>query len=263
MADKDDKVDDVGGEAAASDTPERIAQRKADRDGWVPFERAQRMAENAERRERETADKRITDLEKRVTERNDQPAREYTRVELQGFVEAGRINQNDANSLWDQQLESRVLRNVETKLDKRLDKDSRAVAVQGQVDRYKTLVPDMLLPDSETRQKVEKEFEALVELGQPGHKEQGGLNTELLALRNVFGPAEALRQSRTELQTHQESGARGAVDDEDGDLTKDGWPKGMSARQRAYNDILLRKGVIKSKDEVVKQYARVAKRRGA
>ena len=261
MADTEEKVEDDS--SSPSETPERIAQRKADREGWVPFPRAQRMAENAARGERETADKRITNLEKRVTERNDQPAREYTRVELQGFVESGRINQNDANALWDQQLEAKVFRNVETKLDARLTSDSRAVAVKSQVDRYKELVPDMLLPDSETRQKVETEFKALVALGQPNHTEQGGLNTELLALRNVFGPAEALRQSRTELQTHQESGARGAVDDEDGDLTKDGWPKGMSARQRAYNDILLRKGVIKSKDEVVKQYARVAKRRGA
>ena len=263
MADTDDKVDDAGGEAAASDTPKRIAQRKADREGWVPFTRAQRMAENAARTAQETADKRITDLERRVTERNDQPAREYTRVELQGFVEAGRINQNDANALWDQQHEAKVLRNVETLLDKRLTTDNRAVAVQAQVDRYQELVPDMLVPDSEIRQKVEKEFEALVELGQPSHKEQGGLGTELLALRNIFGPAEALRQSRTALQTHQESGARGAADDDDGDLTKDGWPKGMSARQRAYNEDLLRKKIIKSKDEVVTQYARVAKRRGA
>ncbi len=254
MADTDDVDDEI------VEDPARIAQRKADRDGWVPFNRAQRMAENAARGEREAADKRIAEAEKHAAETT--KPREYTRVELQGFVDAGQISQENANALWDQQLEKRVRRDVDQQIDTRLTTHNRAVAVQAQVDRYKEFLPDLGDKESETAQKVEREFRALVDLGQPEHVQQGGYATELLALRNIFGPVEALQKSRTGLQTHRESDARGD-DDRDDDATKDGWPKGLSARQKAHYEDQIRKGIYKSKEDVARLHERVAKRRGA
>jgi hypothetical protein len=220
------------------------------------------MAANAELRAREAADKRIHDADKRVAESTTK--RDYTRVELQKFVDEGKISQVDANSLWDKQTEANILANVDAKLDARLKQDSQAVAVKAQVDRYKELVPDMMVLDSEARRKVDAEFQTLVDLGQPNDKADGGLTTELLALRNVFGPAEALQRSRAELQTHQESGARGGdFSSSDGGLTKDGWPKGLSERQRAHYDEQIRKGIYKSKEAVIAMHNRVAKRQAA
>jgi hypothetical protein len=220
------------------------------------------MAANAELRAREAADKRTTDAEKHAAESTTK--RDYTRVELQKFVDDGKISQVDANALWDKQTETKILANVDAKLDARLKQDSHAVAVQAQVDRYKELIPDMLLPDSEARRKVDAEFRSLVDLGQPDNKADGGLTTELLALRAVFGPAEALQRSRAELQTHQESGARGGDFSSDGDsLTKEGWPKGLSERQRTHYEDQIRKGIYKSKKDVIAMHERVAKRRTA
>ena len=120
----------------------------------------------------------------------------------------------------------------------------------------------MLVPDSEASKKVEKQYQALVEMGEPGRGTDGELKTELLALHTVFGPAETLQQSRTELQTHLETDVRGGNASVSGDVTADGWPKGLSARQKAHYETQILKGIT-TKDKIVKLHARVAKRRTA
>ena len=251
MAETEKTVDDE----ESSETPERVAQRKADRDGYVPLERAQRMAENATRREREATDERIAKLEKRET--TDQAPREYTRVELTQFVSEGRVTQNDANALWDQQQETRLERKFEQRLDARLAESTRAVAVDEQVNRYKELIPGLVDPDSEASRKFEKERTTLAGMGLDPEK------LDLLAYRSTFGPADALQRSRTEYETHHESDARGGSDDTTGDVDKDGWPKGLSNKQKTYYDDAIRTGVYKNRQAVVELHQRHAKRQTA
>jgi hypothetical protein len=250
--------------SSASETPERIAQRKADREGWVPIDRAERMASNAKIEAREAAEKRIADLEERVaaTTTTAQPQRKYTRAELQSFVDAGQITQDVANSTWDNQLEAKVLRAAEQRVDQKLSAHSTTSSVQSQIDRYKQFIPDVNDKQSDGYAKVTAAFNDLVDLGY-ARNGADGRKTELLALREVFGPAAQLQQSRTELQTHQESGARGGSDDGAGDTTEDGWPKDMSAKQRSYYETELQKpkGLYKSKADIIAMHERVKKRR--
>ncbi len=206
----------------------------------------------AERDKRHAVERELSEIRgelqaMRSSRQQQQPAQKvYTRTELEGLVDSGQLGKEQADAIYEDQFRNQVKKEALEHAENALATERRKTMVLGQIDRYKEALPDVMVPGSEARNRVEQEYQYLTSLGDPADSA-----TELKALRAVYGPIERLAaKSEISRETHQEVG--GSKDMEDDGMRTDGVPKGMTAAQRAYYKPLIGK-VYRSWDHVAEE----------
>ena len=169
------------------------------------------------------------------------PEKVFSRAELRGLVDEGKITQEAADAYLDKQAEERITQKVTATVTAKLTDGQRAATVEQVLGEYRALVPAAWEEGSKERAKVAKEFKALVALGAPDNKV-----TEAAALRAAFGDPEVIRESRATGrrgpgETHVETG--GGDKPGAGDGKDDGPPKGLDVTKAAYYQKQIDKGI--------------------
>lgn len=164
---------------------------------------ANRKAESLEAKVNELTAK----LEAAATQR-DQP-KVLTRSELRAAVDAGQITQEQADAEIERQIREETRAAAEQTAHETVTLVERRKQIDGEINRYKAVAPEILDDSSETRAEIKAEFQKLVELGD-NPKE---LSTQLKAIRAVLGPVERLEKARSgasQHDTHRETGGGGS-----------------------------------------------------
>ena len=173
------------------------------------------------------------------------PPKQYTRAELNAAVAANQISQEAADQLWDDQTEARILAKATEVSTISVTRAQRKERVDSDISRYTALEPEILVDGSDIREKIAKEFNFLVSMGDPKTPE-----TELKALRAALGPIDQLelaRSGRTVRDTHMETGDGG---DRGGKKPGKNFQDALSAREKAHYQKGIDAGRYKNWDEV-------------
>lgn len=207
-----------------------------------------RAALQAERNRRHASETKAAELTGKVDALSRQPAaKEYTRVELQEFVEGGRMSQEDADRLLETQQTRRVEKTVSENLETKFRENTLAGKITAEIERYKELKPEIMEDGSSLRQEVSDAYAYHVSLGKPEN-----LQTELDALITVLGPAAKLQVAREkERETHQDTGSDGGGEES----ATGGWPKEMPAATKRYYEDLINKGVHADRKAAVEEWS--------
>jgi hypothetical protein len=162
---------------------------------WARAKAAEAKAAQVEAEARSEREERIR-LEERLraqVEARKQVEPEYSWDQLQAAVEAGTISQAKAFEIRDQQLYAKW----EAKQQAREEQSRVLSSVSTEMTEYKKLVPNAIVPGTDERQKVEREYGYLVQrLGRPQTKEQE-LSYELAAARAAFGDLDTLKTKQS------------------------------------------------------------------
>jgi hypothetical protein len=142
----------------------------------------------------------------------------YTKAELKAAVEAGQITQEQADARWDLQRDAEITERAETVALEAVTRKATKERIDADLKSYKRLKPEILERGSETREKIQEEFNYLTGIGKPADT-----STELAAIRAVLGPLAKLEKAasagRSE-ESHQEGGASGGGDKPKGNSSK-------------------------------------------
>lgn len=218
---------------------------------FVPMERLQEEIDKRQNLETQLAELRGTveglktaSAAPKTEKKPDQP--QFSRAQLREAVDSGRITQSEADAIWDDQQERRHSESLKTVKNEVKQEITETAKVGGQIDRYKSLVPDLSNRTSESFKKVEAEFRYMTgELGMPNNEK-----TELAALRAVFGSVDVLQAKATAKDarpdTHRESTGRGAAH---GDDEKDGAPRDMPGKLKAHYQRMIDRRIYKGWDD--------------
>lgn len=191
----------------------------------------QSRLENAEQLLEEERNARL-----RLEEQSKPKEKAYTRAELLDLVEEEKMTQVQADKIWEEQITKNVTTNV-LGIVKNNESKKQMSKVLGE---YKKLKPDIVINGTVDREKVKSEFDYLVnDLGLPNSVE-----TELAAVRNVFGPLDKIKK-KLDLETHQETGGSKPTESKN-----DGPIKGLSDRQKQYYSKRIEQGIYKNWKEV-------------
>lgn len=219
---------------------------KPDRKGWIPREQFDQLVATVASTAQSVAELATAVKGQKPEPKKEELPKTLTRVDLRAAVEKQQLTQEEADNIWDRQLieqaklagreEARTTLSV-TQSGQRIDADLR---------QYRAAVPNAWKEGTEERAKVSEEFRYLVSIGQPDSKE-----TELAAMRSVFGPVEKLDKARSKpsVEADEQSGALG--ESEPG--KKQDVVKGLSAREKDYYGDQIKKGRYKDWNEVGKE----------
>lgn len=170
-----------------------------------------------------------------------------TREELDSLVASGDLTRAQADKVWENQITERATVEAASRLA--ADNQARATAavVDAQLAGYKDATPDAWVEGSPERAKVEREYRALIDLGYPPSRA-----TEAAALRAAFGDLATLQASKSARRgpadTHSETGG-GTPPGGSGD-GGDGPPKNLTARERAYYEDKINRGIYRDWKQV-------------
>lgn len=180
---------------------------------------------------------------------SDEP-RVHTRSELRELVEAGRMNEDQMEDILDRQRDDRTAKLIQNTVRTTVDTNTVEQTVVSQITEYRKLRPDVMVEGSEDRQKVQNEFDFLVQSGDDAES----LSTQLKALRSAFGPVDGLRSLKVvpKKESHMElSGGSGGAN-QPGKSKEDTSrpPADLSPDERAYYDGAIRTGIYSGWAEV-------------
>jgi hypothetical protein len=119
----------------------------------------------------------------------DNTPREYSVTELDSFVQAGQITQQQRDQIFAQQVERKAVQTARTEAAQIIEHTTRENSLDSELQQYASHNRELMQEGSPTRQRVAQEFEYLVQRGAPRD-----LSTELAAVRAVMGPIERVRQ---------------------------------------------------------------------
>ena len=180
----------------------------------------------------------------------DPPPKHYTRTELNAAVQANQITQEAADQVWDDQIRAEARSEAATVSTEIVTRAQRKERVDSDISRYVALTPDVMVQGSETREKVAKEYNFLVSLGDPKTPE-----TELKAMRAALGPIESLELAHsgtTRHETHRETGDAGGSGGKPGGKK---FEDTLSQREKAHYQKGIDSGRYKGWDEVKAELA--------
>ncbi len=214
---------------------------------WLPRERVNEMVGEAKDLAREARAELEREREARIKleaklEQGNTQEKVYTRAELNALVKDEKISSDQADTIWEKQLEEKFERRLDEKLNAALNSSNAETRVTTELNQYRELVDDLDKVGSENRNKVEQEYRYLVGIGQPY-----SVATELAAVRTVFGPVEKLRKAKASLsmESHQETG---------GGKTGTGktpeFQDTLTARRKEHYQKMIDDGMYKNWDEV-------------
>jgi len=185
------------------------------------------------------------------------PAR-YTGAQLQSYIDEGKITVGQALAYQEESLKLETSRLVDQKVEEKLSTATRQSTVQREVSRYQEAIPDITVPGTEARQKLEREYAYLVNMGYDARDPK----TEVLAARAAFGDPDLIKQRQaartitTGRDTMQDIAANGKPKPSEKDPLKD-----LSSSQRQHYQRMIDKGVYKGWAEVKEELAFVPPRR--
>lgn len=168
----------------------------------------------------------------------------HTRSELRELVEAGRMNEDQMEDILDRQRDDRTARLVQNTVKNTVDTNTSQQTTVSQITEYRKLRPDVMVEGSEDRQKVQDEYDFLVQSGDDAES----LSTQLKALRSAFGPVDGLRALKVvpKKETHMEiSGGSGSGGNQGGKSKEDTSrpPADLSPDEIAYYEGAIRTGI--------------------
>ncbi len=159
--------------------------------------------------------------------------------QLRQAIEAGKLTEDDADGIREQQLERRLTGKIESKLRGKLELETRQGRVAGEIARYKDAIPGLNDPDSKEFAQLRDEFQRLVALGDSPDDQR----TELAAAQVAFGnldKRQTIKANRPD--SHVETGGGGFTDADADSRTSDGAPKGLTPRLRDHYRGRIEKG---------------------
>lgn len=166
------------------------------------FKQVYARAKSAEAELQREREERIR-LEERVKAKEEAESKQqasqhvYTHAELLQAAQEGRISEADARTIADKQQADRILRESETRLERKLQESQRDARVQAETDRYIRALPAMTQVGSAERAKLESTYQELLSLGYAATKA-----TQLVAAKAAFGDVTDLEKAHT-LRTTQ------------------------------------------------------------
>lgn len=259
----DVKTDDLNPEQQESQgEPEK--EFVPPKDGsWIPkvrFDEAVNSVKDDLQKEREA---RIR-LEEQVKTLSAKPEpKKYSLSELNKLVDEGQVTREQADQYWEGQMSRTIDEKVDAKVDAKEQQRERTAKLKTKIDRYKSLVPDVLKQGSEDRQKVINAYKDLVDAG---HADDA--RTELAALMAVYGPADELEKKKSSMtrelrDKHEEIG--GGKPPSGNKETN--FQKTLSPREKSFYEDGIRKGLYKDwkdvEDELKYANPDIRKRYGA
>jgi hypothetical protein len=217
---------------------------KPDRNGWIPREQFDQLVAT------------VADLATAVKDgvkpkapepKKEEPPKTLTRADLRAAVEKQQLTQEEADNIWDRQLIEQAKNAAREEAGRTLTVTQTGQRIDADLRQYRAVVPNAWKEGTEERAKVADEFRALVALGLPDSKE-----TELAAMRSVFGPVEKLDKARSKpsVEADEQSGGAGEESERG---TKQDVVKGLSAREKDYYGDQIKKGRYKDWNEVGKE----------
>jgi hypothetical protein len=232
--------------ATVEEKQETTPAGKPDRKGWIPREQFDQLAQT------------VADLtaviksQSKPEEKKVEPPKTLTRADLRMAVEKQQITQEEADNLWDNQLLERAREIARQEANQTLSVKQTSQRIDEDLRQYRVAVPNAWKEGTEERVKVAEEFRNLVERGLPETKE-----TELVALRVVFGPVEKAK-SRPSVEHDEQAAGAGSPERKSEDTIKS-----LDARRKAYYEDQIKVGRYKDWGEVRKELEDYAKRKRA
>ncbi len=163
-----------------------------------------------------------------------------TRAQLDQEVTGGRLTQAQADDMLMAQEKKSWLAEARQEFTQQREEDQQGRLIDDQIAAYTRACPEVQQQGSDERKKVTLAYNALVkDVGLPH-----GPSTELLALRESFGPADKLTELRSKRAAHSETSAGAGTD---GTPTSSNL-SGVAARQKAYTDKLVERGILTRED---------------
>jgi len=180
----------------------------------------------------------------------------YTRAQLRDYVESNELTQEQSDVIWDTQVELQTdtkIKNAVATASSTTDAKMTAQDLSNKVGAYIELLPDLTVDDSDDRNKVSKEYDALERvMGKQPRGSEAELKTQLAALERAFGPVDKLRgklKSRVEEPETMESLGEGEGS-EGSEAPKSGVFKDLSKDRKAYYQQGITAGRYKDWDAV-------------
>ena len=224
------------------------AKWKPPSDGsWLPKKRVDEMVSQARgeaaQQAAEAARLRAENEALKAKPKEDAP-KQWSRAELNALVADGKITQDAADATIDRQVREAAERAGRTAAAAEVAQRERAGLIARQLKDYRELVPSAWEAGSKERAKVEREYNALIELGQAPNQA-----TEVAALRAALGDPADIRASRATGrngpgESHEEIGGGERPGDGSKD-TGEGPPKDITPRQKAHYESMISKGHYK------------------
>jgi len=131
-----------------------------------------------------------------------------THAQLQEAVDEGKITESDMQAELARQMREDLKTEIKADITAKLEAKEAARKIQDQFDGYLRLRPGVKTEGHEDRIAVQKEFQDLVALGYSPQEKR----TEVLAMRNVFGPLDRIQET-----TRERTRRRAAVAVEEGE----------------------------------------------
>ena len=173
-----------------------------------------------------------------------QAPKEYTRAEINAAVDRGEITAAEGEGVWDRQQDARTQRLAREAAADVLKTTKLTATIEDRIGDYSELAPKAFQEGTAERQRVKKQFDYLISIGQPATK-----STELAALSLALGDIDGLRaaaRGSVKRETFEDVGGGDSGGTGEGS-TGDGPPKGMNltARERSYYQQKIDRGIYK------------------
>lgn len=218
----------------------RAKIEKEAREGYLPKERYDQSVGKLKDQ--------LNELSQKIesSQQPQQPAKVYSRKELQAAVDEGRISEEQMDAV----LEKQMMDKARNEARNEVSQVTKSQAIQQEIAAYTEALPDLDDANSDNRQRAEEAYEQMVSvMGEPATAADKQKYTAA-ALKAVFGPVDKLKQrakdiSHKDRETHQEVG------DGDDDATKSSKAtKGLNSQARSYYQSQIDRGMYKDWDEV-------------
>lgn len=192
------------------------------------LERAERDARDA----RDRSTRAEARLEETRTKPPEQPApKEYTRAELQKLVDTGSMAESRMQEVLDEQRERRIIRQVDERFQRSQSLQQRVSSIEQELVAYQRARPDAWQEGSESRKRVQDEFDYLVRINGKPPDAVAQKTYEVMALRAAFGSPQQ-ETTRDRRETHSETGGDSGDAGRSGGDKKEGVPKELKDRPK-------------------------------
>lgn len=228
-----------------STIPEDVRKRiaKEARNGYIPKERFDGAIGNLKDE--------ITSLSQKV-EKQATPAQapaKYTRAQLRAAVDAGKIDEDQMEQIWGDQVEKNAVAAGEAAAATTASAKEAQAKIDTTLAGYAELVPDLSDETSDNRQAAQEAYTDLVELHGAPSTPEDQKRLEAMACRTAFGPLSKLKGRMDSLKKSSANAAQ-EVGNGEGDAAAKSTHKGVPKSQVAYYQSMIDRGQYKDWAEV-------------
>ena len=237
---------------------------KVKKDGsWIPRDRLNEAVGKV-KGELETSQAEIIRLTEQIRisgeNTNQQPAQKkaekiYTLAELRTAVENKTISQTTADQIFEGQQKSEMNTAIQSAMKDFSVETNATQTIQSQIKDYVDLLPDMNKTDTKDRGKLQTAYNDLTGvLGLPKENSLEDRKIQLLAMKNAFGPIDAVRTAKSSLSNENRESHQEQFGNAGGDSgTDEKIPKGLTDGQKRHYSRQIENGLYKDWDAVTEE----------